>query len=57
MERFELRLSAEQRRGLDALAQETGLSAADLMRLGLAQLQRKGLVLGRDAPHATQEKN
>jgi hypothetical protein len=55
--RFELRLSVEQRRGLDALAHETGLSAADLVRLGLTQLLRKGVVLRGDAPHATQEEN
>jgi hypothetical protein len=36
--RFELRLPAGRRRELAALADETGLSAADLVRLGIRWL-------------------
>ena len=52
MERFELRLSAKQRRGLDALAAETGRSVSDLVRLGLTQLLRKGLCFNGDSNRA-----
>ena len=48
--RFEFRLSADARRELDALALETGLSAADLARLGIRwMLEHPGVLLRRDA--------
>ena len=38
MERFEIRLQPERRQELDALARETGLSSADVVRLAIRQL-------------------
>jgi predicted DNA-binding protein len=48
--RFELRLPAERRRELDALARETGLSAADVVRLSIKHLleHRDVLASGRE---------
>jgi predicted DNA-binding protein len=48
--RFELRLPAERRRELDALARETGLSAADIVRLSIKQMleRRDVLASGRE---------
>jgi hypothetical protein len=49
--RFEVRLSAAQRRELAALADETGLSAADLARLGIRWLlEHPGVLLRPDRP-------
>jgi hypothetical protein len=45
--RFEVRLSAERRRELAALAAQSGLSSADVARLALSQLlARPGALLG-----------
>jgi hypothetical protein len=38
--RFEIRLSETRRRELDALARETGLSSADVARIGIGILLR-----------------
>src|SRR5262249_55267038 len=46
MERFELRLPTSQREQLDELGRETGLSSADLARIGIAwMLKRREVVL------------
>jgi hypothetical protein len=49
--RFEVRLPSARRQELEALARDTGLSAADLARLGIAWLlrHREVLTTGRDA--------
>jgi hypothetical protein len=39
-QRFEIRLSETRRRELDALAEEVGLSAADVARLGIGWVLR-----------------
>jgi hypothetical protein len=43
--RFEFRLTADQRRELEALARDVGLSSADLARLGIGWLLRHPGVL------------
>jgi hypothetical protein len=51
MTRFQIKMSANQRRRLEELAQETGVSAADLVRLGACWvLQNRNVLVG--GPHA-----
>jgi hypothetical protein len=54
--RFEFRLPLDRRLELDQLAEETGLSAADIVRLGLcwALANRNLLKPTTEAPHAPQ---
>jgi hypothetical protein len=55
--RFEIRLSADQRRELEELAQEVGLSSADLTRLGIRWLlHNPGMLLGGSAEQRRNER-
>ena len=44
--RFELRLSPARRQELNALAQDTGLASADLVRLAIKQFLERPEILG-----------
>jgi hypothetical protein len=45
--RFELKLPSNSRAALDALASETGLSCADLVRLSIRRMLERPDLLGR----------
>jgi hypothetical protein len=47
--RFELKLPPQSRAALDALASETGLSCADLVRLSIRRMLEQPDLLGRDS--------
>jgi hypothetical protein len=47
--RFELKLPPQSRAALDALASETGLSCADLVRLSIRRMLERPDLLGRDS--------